>query len=77
MAVEKVPCFICKKMVAAEGLMQHKLAKHTAKKVKAATDDTPNWKGRCEVCGQSPTHPLTGMCGPCTFGEADTMGGNW
>lgn len=38
---------------------------------------TPRWDYKCEVCGQSPVHPLTGMCGPCTFGEADTMGGNW
>jgi len=37
----------------------------------------PNWMGECMVCGASPTHPLTGMCGPCTFGEAETAGGNW
>ena len=37
----------------------------------------PDWEGQCENCGQSPTHPLTGLCGPCTFGEAETAGGNW
>lgn len=37
----------------------------------------PDWSGECEVCGQSPIVPLTGMCGPCTFGEAETIGGNW
>ena len=37
----------------------------------------PDWSGICEVCGQSPIVPATGMCGPCTFGEADTVGGNW
>lgn len=37
----------------------------------------PDWTGECEVCGDRPIVPLTGMCGPCTFGEADTMGGNW
>lgn len=37
----------------------------------------PDWKGKCEVCGASPIVPLTGMCGPCTFGEAETAGGNW
>lgn len=33
--------------------------------------------GKCESCGQE--QPLTevGMCGPCTFGEADTVNGNW
>ena len=39
----------------------------------------PNYKGRCEVCGQAPTVDgtlygvtvvSTGMCGPCTWGEA-------
>lgn len=37
----------------------------------------PDWTQDCEICGQSPIVPLTGMCGPCTFGEADTIDGNW
>jgi hypothetical protein len=37
----------------------------------------PNWFGECSNCGASPTHPQTGMCGPCTFGEAEMVGGNW
>lgn len=37
----------------------------------------PDWIHKCAVCGQTPIVPLTGMCGPCTFGEADTVGGNW
>lgn len=40
-------------------------------------DTEPDWGGKCMVCGQSPILPVTGMCGPCTFGEADTIGGNW
>jgi hypothetical protein len=40
-------------------------------------DFAPDWKGACEVCGASPIVPATGMCGPCSFGEADTVGGNW
>lgn len=36
-----------------------------------------DWSNRCEICGGSPVVPETGMCGPCTFGEADTAGGNW
>lgn len=28
----------------------------------------------CEVCGGGPVWPSTGMCGPCTTGEADTAG---
>jgi hypothetical protein len=31
----------------------------------------------CEVCGATPVVPETGLCGPCTFGEAETAGGNW
>lgn len=42
------------------------------------TDESrPDWTKECEVCGQTPILPVTGMCGPCTFGEADTAGGNW
>lgn len=37
----------------------------------------PDWSGECEACGESPIVPMTGLCGPCTFGEADTVGGNW
>lgn len=37
----------------------------------------PDWKTPCEVCGAVPSMPLTGMCGPCTFGEAETKDGNW
>lgn len=39
--------------------------------------NAPDWDGKCEVCGSSPVHRMTGMCGPCTFGEADTVGGDW
>lgn len=51
-----------------------------AKPETLADDDPrirPDWTKRCEVCGASPIVPLTGLCGPCTFGEADTSGGNW
>jgi hypothetical protein len=41
-------------------------------------DDTEaDWTQSCEVCGERPIVPVTGMCGPCTFGDADTVGGNW
>ncbi len=41
------------------------------------SETAPDWSGKCEVCGESPIVPVTGMCGPCTFGEANTAGGNW
>ena len=37
----------------------------------------PDWTRSCMVCGAKPILPATLMCGPCTFGEADTSGGNW
>lgn len=37
----------------------------------------PDWSGKCSTCDASPILPVTGLCGPCTFGEADTAGGNW
>ncbi len=35
------------------------------------------WDAKREVCEQSPVVRATGLCGPCTFGEAETIGGNW
>ena len=37
----------------------------------------PDWSKKCIVCGAKPILPATEMCGPCTFGEAETAGGNW
>jgi hypothetical protein len=37
----------------------------------------PDWSQVCLNCGASPVVPETGLCGPCTFGEAETSGGNW
>lgn len=34
--------------------------------------------GTCECCEQYTVLVKDiGMCGPCTFGEADTLNGNW
>lgn len=45
--------------------------------MKSDPDTEPDWTEECDICGESPIVPCTGMCGPCTFGEADTVGGNW
>ena len=37
---------------------------------------TPDWDGECLLCDCSPIVPRTGMCGPCTWGEAETLAGN-
>lgn len=30
------------------------------------------FRHECEVCGARPVLKITGMCGPCTYGEADS-----
>lgn len=35
------------------------------------------WEEGCINCEEKPTVYPTGLCGPCCFGEADTMLGNW
>lgn len=37
----------------------------------------PDWSKKCEVCGARPVVPITGLCGPCTWGESETANGNW
>lgn len=37
----------------------------------------PDWTKGCDTCGASPVVPATEMCGPCTWGEAETKEGNW
>ena len=37
----------------------------------------PDWKHTCEVCGATPILPCTGLCGLCTFGEAETIKSGW
>lgn len=45
--------------------------------IATAEQTEPDYTKKCEVCGATPILPLTGMCGPCTFGESDTIDGNW
>ncbi len=54
-------------------------AKRQKRKTKKPNTDitAADWSGECMNCGSSPIVPATGMCGPCSFGEADTVGGNW
>ncbi len=73
MSKEKiVPCPDCGHQAKSESAFySHRHAKHP----NPETD--PDWTGKCENCGESPIVPSTGMCGPCTFGEASTVAGNW
>ena len=40
-------------------------------------DFRPDWSMKCDNCLASPVVPLTGLCGPCNFGEAETVNGGW
>lgn len=58
--------------------IQHSDAKHPGATIELNEGESvPDWSGACENCGSSPVHPISGLCGPCTFGEADTARGNW
>lgn len=37
----------------------------------------PDWRDECVNCSEIPVVPISGLCGPCHFGEADTMQGDW
>lgn len=43
----------------------------------AMEDGDKDYATKCEVCEATPTVHPTGLCGPCCFGEADTINGNW
>jgi len=70
-----VKCTDCNRMFATLLSQQH----HFRVKHDPDFNSLPkgDWSRKCEVCGQSPVVIETGLCGPCTFGEADTAGGNW
>jgi hypothetical protein len=36
-----------------------------------------DWSTTCEVCDGVPTVHPTMLCGPCCFGDASTINGNW
>lgn len=73
---EKVECPECGKRV--KGLADHQRDAHGIISSNQGDPDTdPDWGGQCDICGQSPIVLATGMCGPCTFGEAETAGGKW
>lgn len=48
-----------------------------ARQFHPSKNNEPDWSRVCKVCEARPVVPSTGLCGPCTFGDADTAGGNW
>ena len=70
-------CPHCNRVFAShDARRQHQRDKHDGGTLHDA-DTEPDWEGECENCGEKPIVPITGLCGPCTWGEADTIGGNW
>ena len=39
----------------------------------------PDWEAQCSVCQSDiePVVPMSGLCGPCHFGTAEALGGDW
>lgn len=37
----------------------------------------PDWDGKCGNCEDMPTVPISGLCGPCHFGTAQALHGDW
>lgn len=35
------------------------------------------WNCKCTSCDATPVVRFSGLCGPCTFGEVDTLNGEW
>ncbi|MCR9214809.1 MAG: C2H2-type zinc finger protein [Proteobacteria bacterium] len=86
--IKPFKCAICEKRFGSEqAARQHISSKHFDELVfcdapdvtsEAQSEETePDWSRECETCGSTPIVPVTGMCGPCTFGTADAIGGNW
>ena len=75
----KVKCSICGRSFGSlEAKIQHSDMKHPGETIELSEGESaPDWSGKCLNCGSSPIHPVSGLCGPCTFGKADTAGGNW
>ena len=53
---------------------------HTDKELEEMSNEEAyrkDWTRKCENCDGTPVVNATGLCGPCTFGEAETLNGNW
>ncbi len=57
--------------------MEAVMAQHDDQEVPEGLGEK-DWCRACANCGELPTvKGGIGLCGPCTFGEAETAGGNW
>lgn len=56
-------------------LLQDQLEK--GMRIGALKDGAKDWDTECQCCEAKPTVHPTQLCGPCCFGEAETINGNW
>jgi len=56
----------------------NKLEKEIKKLEMQRSKEPGKYYGECSCCeSETVLSDLTDMCGPCTFGESDTIMGNW
>ncbi len=55
-----------------------KLEKEMNRRDRSIAKEEGKMFGECESCGfKTVLVAEVGLCGPCCFGEADTLNGNW
>ena len=55
-----------------------KLEKELRKRDIETSKEDGKYFGKCEACGmETVLVEEVGLCGPCCFGEAETINGNW
>ena len=59
------------------GQQKRRLARQADSIAQRSAIGAPDWSRKCENCGATPVVPEVGLCGPCCFGEAETVNGNW
>lgn len=57
--------------------LKDRLRKNTQGEESNQMEFRKNYQTSCVVCGSTPTVGDMELCGPCCFGEAETIGGNW
>lgn len=54
-----------------------KLRSHQDQVRQSWASGAKDYERECTVCGALPTVHPTELCGPCCFGNAGTINGNW
>ncbi len=60
------------------GIKQRDMERRKNRQAKAQLrEGDKDWDTSCSNCEGKPTVHPTELCGPCCFGEAETINGNW